>query len=76
MTTTMTRPKRGRPGREVLPAVPARSTKLALRNRRIKAAINRKRRPMTQEEAAEKYGVSQALVSQIVRNPASHQVAA
>lgn len=75
-TATMTRPKRGRPGRDVLPAVPARSPQLALRNRRIKGALNRKRHPMTQEEAAAHYGVSQGLVSMIVRNPASHTVAA
>lgn len=75
MTTTMTRPKRGRPGREVLPAVPARSPQLALRNRRIKGALNRKRNPLTQEEVAAKYGVSQGLVSMIVRNPKSHVAA-
>lgn len=77
MTTTVTtRPKRGRPGLEVLPAVPARSPQLALRNRRIRAALHRKRNPLTQMEVAAKYGVSQALVSMIDRNPASGTVAA
>ena len=75
-TVTTTRPKRGRPGLEVLPAVPARSRTLALRNRRIKAALHRKRNPMTQEEVAAKYGVSQALVSIVDRNPVSHVAAA
>lgn len=70
-TATLTRPRRGRPGREVLPARPARDRSLALRNRRILAAVTRKRNPLTQEEAAAKYGVDQSVVSVIVRNPLS-----
>lgn len=67
--------RRGRPGRAVLPGVPARNRKIALRNRRIKAAVTRKRNPLTQQEAAAKYGVDQSAVSVIVRNPLSHVAA-
>lgn len=70
-TAVITRPKRGRPGKEVLPGVPAQSRAIALRNRRIKSATTRKRNPLTQEQAAEKYGVDQSRVSVIVRNPLS-----
>lgn len=75
-TATLVKRGPGRPGREVLPAVPAANRKLAARNRRIKAAWNRKRNKPTQAELAEKYGIDQSLVSQILRNPASHTSAA
>jgi hypothetical protein len=70
-TTTLTRPKRGRPGREVLPGVPVRNRRIALRNKRIKAAYARKRSPLTQEQIAAKYGVDQSVVSVVIRNPLS-----
>lgn len=76
MTTAVVVPKRkrGRPGREVLPCTNARNTTLAVRNRRIKQALTRKRKPMTQAEAAAKYGLDQSAVSVIVRNPCSDKV--
>lgn len=68
MTTTR---KRGRPGKQTLDCQPARNRQIALRNRRIKQAITRKRNPLTQAEAAEKYGLKQPMISLIVRNPCS-----
>lgn len=47
----------------------ARDRKTALRNKRIVGAYKRKRKPLTQAEIAEKYGLSQPRVSQILCNP-------
>lgn len=73
-TSTVKRPKekRGRPGRAVLEAVPARTKAEAQRNRRIAAAYAK---GYTQQVVAERYGVSQPEVSVILRNPASGTVA-
>lgn len=70
-TAVISKPKRGRPGRAVLPCVPARNKATALRNRRIKAAYNRKRNPLTQQQVAERYHVDQSIVSVVLRNPCS-----
>ena len=75
MTTTLHKRGPGRPGRLVLPPVPAKDKATALRNRRIVASLKRKRNPLTQQAAAAKYNVSQPEVSVIARNPASGTVA-
>lgn len=73
-TATLAKPKRGRPGRAVLPCAPARNKDLAARNRKITGAVTRKRKPLTQAEAAEHFGVDQPTVSIVVRNPCSGKV--
>lgn len=54
----------------------ARNRDLARRNKNIVREVTRKKNPLNQEEAAEKYGVSQPSVSLIVRNVNATSVAA
>jgi hypothetical protein len=54
----------------------AQSRALAVRNAKIIREYSRKTNPLTQEELAEKYGLTQGTVSLIVRNRNATKVAA
>lgn len=64
----------GRPGKAKLPCRKAANGTLAARNRRIVKAVSRTRKPLTQAEAGEQFGIDQSIVSEIVRNPCSGKV--